>query len=173
VHLHHDAFGTVTLAREGEKLVTDSKLTPAFPRPPLHVHPSQAERFEVRGGRLRLTIGRSELLLGVGDSVTVPAGTPHTFAVEGADAVSLRAEFAPAGELARFFEGLHRLAHEGHIDARGRPRSLAVAPFALAHLGEFRLARAPARVQRALLRGLAGVSRRTRTDTWLPCAPSP
>ena len=169
----HDAFGTVTLSRAGDRLVTESVLAPGFPRPPLHVHPGQAERFEVRSGRLRLTVGRARVMLAAGDALTVPAGTPHTFVVVGGEEVSLRAEFAPAGELERFFGGLWRLARDGHIDARGRPRSLAVAPFALAHLGEFRLAWAPARVQRWLLRGLAGVSRRTRRDTRTPCAQSP
>jgi mannose-6-phosphate isomerase-like protein (cupin superfamily) len=154
VRLALDAFGHVTLARRGDALITDSLLAPTFPRPPLHVHPGQSERFEVRTGRLRLTVGARELLLGEGDAVTVPAGTPHTFAVDGGAPVELRATFEPAGDLERFFVGIHRLAREGHIDARGRPRSRAVARVALAHLAEFRLARVPAGLQRLALRAL-------------------
>jgi len=158
VRLDHAAFGHVTLARQGEALITDSQLASAFPRPPLHVHPGQSESFEVREGRLRLTVGADDLVLGAGDRHTVPAGTPHTFAVEGAEPVRLLATFHPAGQLERFFAGLHRLADRGHIDARGRPRSLEVAPFALAHLDEFRLARVPAWLQAAALRALVRVS---------------
>jgi len=155
-------LGHVTLARRGESLITDSVLAAAFPRPPLHVHPGQSERFEVQGGRLRVTVGGADVVLGAGDALTVPAGTPHTFAVEGAEPVRLRATFDPAGQLERFFAGLHRLAERGHIDARGRPRSLAVAPFALAHLDEFRLARVPAWLQQTVLATLVRVSRHPR-----------
>src|SRR3954470_22432427 len=159
VRLVHDAFGHVTLARRGDALITDSHLGPAFPRPPLHVHPGQSERFEVHAGRLRLTVGSEQLVLGEGDAVTVPAGTPHAFAVQGPEHVRLRAIFHPAGQLESFFVGLHRLVERGHIDAKGRPRSRAVAAFALAHLDEFRLARAPARLQRAALRALSAGGR--------------
>ena len=159
MRLAHDTFGHVTLARDGDALVTDSLLDPSFPRPPLHVHPGQSERFEVRSGRLRLTVGSAHLVLGAGDAVTVPAGTPHTFAVDGGGPVELRATFDPAGRLESFFHGLHRLAREGHIDARGRPRSLAVARFAAEHLDVFLLARAPARVQRLALSVLTGAAR--------------
>ena len=162
MRLDHAAFGHVTLARRGESLITDSVLDPGFPRPPLHVHPGQSEHFEIRGGRLRLTVGRADVVLGEGDAVTVPAGTPHTFAVEGPEPVRLLATFHPAGQLERFFAGLHRLAERGHIDARGRPRSLAVAPFALEHLGEFRLARVPGWAQEAALAALVRVTRHRR-----------
>ena len=146
-----EPFGHVTLRRDGGALVTESRLATSFPRPPLHVHPGQSERFEVRSGRLRLTVGSAHLVLAAGDAVTVPAGTPHTFAVDGGDPVELRATFDPGDRLEAFFQGLHRLARDGHIDARGRPRSLAVARFAGEHLDVFRLARAPARLQRAAL----------------------
>jgi len=150
-----DTFGHVTLARRGDALVTDSRLAPTCPRPPLHVHPGQSEHFEVRAGMLRLTVGARDLVLAQGDAVTVPAGTPHTFAVDGGEPVDLRATFHPAGRLEGFFHGLHALARDGHIDDRGRPRSLAVARFALEHLDEFRLAKAPARLQRIALLALA------------------
>jgi mannose-6-phosphate isomerase-like protein (cupin superfamily) len=159
VRLAHDAFGHVTLARRGDALVTDSRLATTFPRPPLHVHPGQSERFEVHSGRLRLTVGARDLVLRAGDALTVPAGVPHTFAVHGGEPVELRATFEPAGRLEAFFRGLHVLARDGHIDARGRPRSLAVARFALEHLDEFRLARAPARLQRLALVALTGGAR--------------
>jgi mannose-6-phosphate isomerase-like protein (cupin superfamily) len=162
VRLALDPFGDVTLRRDGAALVTESRLAVSFPRPPLHVHPGQSESFEVREGRLRLTVDGDDLVLAPGDRHTVHAGTPHTFAVEGAEPVRLLATFHPAGQLERFFAGLHRLAERGHIDARGRPRSLAVAPFALAHLDEFRLARVPAWLQAAALTALVRVSRHPR-----------
>ena len=168
-----DPFGHVTLSREGERLVADSHVKPFFPRPPLHVHARQSERFEVARGQLRLTVNRAELQLGPGDAVTVPAGTPHTFAVEGANPVALKATFEPAGRLEEFFEGLYRLVRDGHIDAAGRPRSRAVAPWALQHLDDFRLARVPARLQRAALAAIAGLPGAgfEREPTASSCAP--
>ena len=45
--------------------------------PPDHLHPSQAERFEVIEGSMRAIVGDEERVYDAGESFEVPAGTPH------------------------------------------------------------------------------------------------
>ena len=47
--------------------------------PPQHVHREHDETFIVTEGRLRFTSGADSVDIETGSSVTVPAGTPHTF----------------------------------------------------------------------------------------------
>jgi hypothetical protein len=51
----------------------------------------------------------------------IPAGTPHTFKVEGAGARSVT-EFRPHYRIGEFFKELFALATEGRLDRRGNPR---------------------------------------------------
>jgi quercetin dioxygenase-like cupin family protein len=73
--------------------------------PPLHLHPGQAERFTVHEGTVRAVIGGEERRYGPGEVFDVPAGTPHTMAVEGP--TRMRWEVRPALRTAEFFERLH------------------------------------------------------------------
>jgi quercetin dioxygenase-like cupin family protein len=73
--------------------------------PPLHLHPSQAERFEVLEGELRAVIDGSERRYGAGESFDVPAGTPHTMAAD--VPTRTRWEVRPALRTAEFFERLY------------------------------------------------------------------
>ena len=47
--------------------------------PPLHYHNAFSETFEVREGVLYLQTGKEKRKLNIGQSFTVPAGTPHRF----------------------------------------------------------------------------------------------
>ena len=147
--------GSVTFAvtgtdSGGHLLSTVSVLRPGFPRPPLHVHPHQSERFAVRRGRLEVVHGGRAVLLGPGDALEVAPGVPHTFAVA-EEEVEVQVDFAPAGEMEGFLVGLWRLA--GALPSLRGVRGLAA--LALAHPAEFRLARLPTRAQRALFAALA------------------
>ena len=79
--------------------------------PPEHLHPRQAERFEVLEGAMRTVIDGSEHRYGPGESFDVPAGTPHQMAAEGP--TRLRWEVRPALRTAEFFE---RAARRGGAD---------------------------------------------------------
>jgi mannose-6-phosphate isomerase-like protein (cupin superfamily) len=46
-------------------------------KPPLHLHPSQAEHFTIVSGLLRAVVDGVERDLGPGEVLEVPAGTPH------------------------------------------------------------------------------------------------
>jgi mannose-6-phosphate isomerase-like protein (cupin superfamily) len=89
---------------------------------PLHRHLRQEERFVVREGTIKVRQGlRGSQLLGPGETVTVPIGTPHTFEVEGGDARFVT-EFRPPHRIGEFFRELFALATEGRLDRRGNPR---------------------------------------------------
>jgi mannose-6-phosphate isomerase-like protein (cupin superfamily) len=73
--------------------------------PPEHLHPKQAERFEVLEGSMRAIVGGEEKVYGQGESFEVPVGTPHQMAAEGP--TRMRWEVRPALRTAEFFERLY------------------------------------------------------------------
>ena len=50
--------------------------------PPLHVHQSEDEVFQVLAGDVRFRVGDREQMARAGDILLVPQGTPHTYRVE-------------------------------------------------------------------------------------------
>lgn len=73
--------------------------------PPEHLHPRQAERFEVLEGTMRTIIDGAERHYEAGETFEVPAGTPHRMTGEGPSRV--RWQVRPALRTAEFFEGLY------------------------------------------------------------------
>jgi hypothetical protein len=73
--------------------------------PPEHLHPSQAEHFEVLEGTMRVIVGGEERLCSEGESFDVPAGTPHQMGADGP--ARMRWEVRPALRTAEFFERLY------------------------------------------------------------------
>ena len=89
----------------GELLVMEATYTGEAGMPPEHLHPKQAERFEVLEGTMRAIVDGEERVYGVGESFEVPAGTPHQMAAEGP--TRMRWEVRPALRTAEFFERLY------------------------------------------------------------------
>jgi hypothetical protein len=81
--------------------------------PPMHLHPSQAERFEVLEGRMRTVVDGEERTYGPGEAFDVPPGTPHQMGAD--EPTRMRWEVRPAMRTAEFFE---RLYGEGPDSAR-------------------------------------------------------
>jgi mannose-6-phosphate isomerase-like protein (cupin superfamily) len=152
-------FEVTAADSDGALLSTTSILSAGFPRPPLHVHPHQTERFAVRRGRLRVTRGWRAHLVGPGEELEVAPGMPHTFVVEGPDEVEVRVDFVPAGDMEGFLVAMAGLARDGGLTDRGRPRLLPLAAVAQRHAGDVRLAWVPARAQDLALALLAWTRR--------------
>jgi quercetin dioxygenase-like cupin family protein len=89
----------------GELLEMEASYSGEAGMPPEHLHPSQAERFEVLVGSMRVIVDGEERLYGAGDSFDVPAGTPHQMGAEGP--ARMRWEVRPALRTAEFFESLY------------------------------------------------------------------
>ena len=88
----------------GDLLRIETVDPPAAVAEPTHVHPLQETRAEVISGALRFVVDGHERLLGPGEAITIPAGTPHRFLNDGdTDAVAIQ-EARPALRTAEFFE---------------------------------------------------------------------
>ena len=73
--------------------------------PPEHLHPRQAEHFEVLEGTVRAVVDGAERRYEAGDTFDVPPGTPHQMTAEGPSRV--RWEVRPALRTPEFFERLY------------------------------------------------------------------
>ena len=67
----------------GELVRIDSYNPPTGVAEPEHVHPFQQSGAEVVSGALRFRIDGEERLVKAGESITIPANTPHFFWNEG------------------------------------------------------------------------------------------
>jgi quercetin dioxygenase-like cupin family protein len=111
-----DGFGAMRLRFvrvDPEELEMEASYSGEGGMPPMHLHPSQTERFEILEGSMRTNIGNEERIYEVGQAFEVPAGTPHQMAAQGP--TRMRWEVRPALRTAEFFE---RLYGEGPGSAR-------------------------------------------------------
>ena len=90
---------------EPQELVMEASYSGEAGMPPAHLHPSQAEHFEILEGRMRAIVDGEERLYEEGESFDVPPGTPHQMAAEGP--TRTRWEVKPALSTAEFFERLY------------------------------------------------------------------
>jgi hypothetical protein len=79
--------------------------------PPMHLHPRQAERFEVLEGKMQTVIDGVSRTFGPGAVFEAPAGTPHQMTGDGP--ARLRWEVRPALRTADFFERMYNSPPEG------------------------------------------------------------
>jgi uncharacterized protein YndB with AHSA1/START domain/quercetin dioxygenase-like cupin family protein len=136
-----------------------------------HVHTGQSERHEVIEGTLRLVIAGREHVLRPGESMTVPAGTPHR-QLAGPDHDGpgrVRVQLRPAGDGEAF---LRRLA-ELDVNRWGYPRPVAGAELVRDFGATGHAARPPVRVQRVLSRAILALTSREYlfVDEWDVAAP--
>ena len=91
--------------------------------PPLHYHNAFAERFEVIEGALYLQVGKQKHVLGTGDQLTVPAGTPHKFYNLTNDKVRFKITFEPGhAGMENFIKIIYSLAADGLTNKKGVPK---------------------------------------------------
>jgi quercetin dioxygenase-like cupin family protein len=144
---------------DGALLQIESVNPPTGVAEPEHVHPYQESRTEVTAGTLRFVVRGEEHRLGPGDSITIPAGTPHHFVNDGTeDAVSMN-EFRPALRTADFFKTLFELAERGKLDERGMPSMLTLALLGPRFADEIRVVSPPWPVQQVAFALMAPIAR--------------
>jgi quercetin dioxygenase-like cupin family protein len=107
----------------GNKLIVDIWMEPGGDIP-LHFHPSQEERWSVLEGKAKFKIGRRKDEIGPedGEQVVAPR-VKHAIKNQGQQAVHLRAEVRPAGEVQEFLETFAAAARAGLYTRRGIPKS--------------------------------------------------
>jgi quercetin dioxygenase-like cupin family protein len=116
---------------DGEVLEMEATYPGSDALPPEHLHPRQAERFEVLEGSIRAIVGGAEHRYEAGEKFEIPPGTPHQLGAE--EPARLRWETRPALRTAEFFE---RLFGEGPDSASAAE---SIAAFFAEFSDEFRL----------------------------------
>jgi len=132
----------------GEFVLIEAWVRPGGNVAAAHVHPKQEERFEVLSGTLGLRMGGQEIAAAPGETVTIPAGTPHRFWNAGEDEVRFRCEVRPALQFEQLVETMFALAVAGKTNRKGMPNPLRLAVIARAHFDVVRLPFPPAFAQR-------------------------
>jgi len=141
-------FHETSRETNGEAVVFETFVQPDGFVAAAHIHPKQEERFAVFSGRLGLEVGGEETVAGPGETVTIPAGTPHRFWNAGEDEVRFRCEVRPALQFEQLLETMFALAADGKTNRKGMPNPLRLAVIARAHFDVVRLPFPPPVVQR-------------------------
>jgi quercetin dioxygenase-like cupin family protein len=144
----------------GDRVRIESWNPPTGEDEPMHVHPRQESRVQVRAGTLRFVINGHVREVGRGESLTIPPGTPHMFGNHSGEEAHSIAEFRPALRIVEFFEYLFALGARGQLDDRGMPSLLELAVSAPAFADEIRVTTPPWAVQRVIFAILAPIARR-------------
>jgi len=143
----------------GELVQIDSYNPPTGVPEPEHVHPFQESGAEVISGSLRFRVSGEERSVEAGESITIPANTPHNFWNDGEEEAHAVQWFRPALKIDRFFEMLFGLAQDGKINDKGLPSLLQLAVGVPYFGDEIRLTSPPWAVQRATFAALAPIGR--------------
>lgn len=148
-------------AETGGELVRAHGFLPGHSTGPVrHIHRTHSESFTVLAGQLRVEVGGRAVIVGRGDTVTVPAGTAHTFRNDGDEAVELVSEARPAAHFEEGLRTLYGLSRDGRMD----PINFALA----ARLGESLPAGPPRPVAYVLVSILAWIGDRLGRDGRFP-----
>jgi len=150
-----------TAATTGGKLIeADFYMRPGAFVAAEHIHPRQEERFEIIAGTLCGRVAGKELAGVRGETVVVPAGTPHLWWNSGDEDLHVRVEVRPALTLENWFETYFGLAKDGKVSAKtGLPNLFQLAVMMRAYQDVLILARPPRPVQTLLFGSLSAVGR--------------
>ena len=123
--------------------------------PGTHAHPEQEERFTMLGGVMRFRVRGRAAILKTGETLTVPAGTVHSFANVGRDPAHVAVETRPALQMQALLETAAAMAREQHAAGRLLPRLVDIVLFMRDFEREVRAPYLPAPLVRPVIRCLA------------------
>lgn len=145
----------------GELLEADLFVSPGgFVRS--HMHPTQEETFTGVAGTFVLDVAGETRAIGPGETVVIPARTPHGFR-DAPEPAQLLVTVRPALTLDDYFRAYLGLSRDGRISlpASGLPRGLLQIALVMDRYGaEIAAPRIPLGIQRAVWRALARLGRR-------------
>jgi quercetin dioxygenase-like cupin family protein len=134
-------FRRTTAETEGELLEVESSWAGGRNEPPEHHHPYQEERFVVLEGELRARVAGAEQTVRAGETLDVPAGTPHTMWNPGPHRARAVWQTRPALKTEAFFEMVWGLAQAAKTNDRHGPTPDEAAAMMRQYSDEFRLGR--------------------------------
>jgi mannose-6-phosphate isomerase-like protein (cupin superfamily) len=83
-----------------------------------HIHPRQAESFEIVSGAFGFIVDGKERRAEAGERVVIRPGTPHTWWNAGISEATAIVQFRPSLKTEEFFETFFGLAQDGKVDPR-------------------------------------------------------
>jgi mannose-6-phosphate isomerase-like protein (cupin superfamily) len=99
----------------GELFEATNWIGPEMPGPPVHLHPTADESYEVIEGALDVCVDGEWRTLRAGESATSPAGVPHTLRNATKEPVRIVNIHRPALQFESFFREMHALIAQGKI----------------------------------------------------------
>jgi mannose-6-phosphate isomerase-like protein (cupin superfamily) len=127
-------------------------------RPPSHLHARQDERFVVHEGELTAEVDGTQRTIRAGETLEVPAGTPHRMWNAGAAPVRATWQTRPALRTAEFWAEMDAARRTRPTGKGGTLTPVAVAPLLQKYRDEFQLA-LPAPLERGALAVLGAAAR--------------
>jgi quercetin dioxygenase-like cupin family protein len=126
-----DGLGEYHLVRShdetgGEYVEMEFRLPPGAFAPPPHIHPTQAEEYEVLDGAFEVMVNGEWRRLEAGQSASVPAGTDHTFRTLPEQSVHVRNFHRPGSRFDEFIEKQHRFVTSDRFKGVKRPSTAIV-----------------------------------------------
>lgn len=141
-------FRQTSADSDGEVVIAEVTLEPGGSVAGLHVHPRQAETFQILDGAVGFRVGRGRRVATTGETVVVKAGTAHAFWNAGEGRARFLCEIRPALGFERLLETMFALARDGKTNHRGVPHPLRLAAIADHHRHDVQLPVVPVPVQR-------------------------
>ncbi len=142
-----------TADTRGELFEATNWLDAQMPGPPVHVHPTAEDSFEVLEGALDVCVDGEWRTVRAGETATAPAGVPHTLRNATTEQVRLVNIHRPALQFESFFREMHSLIEQGKIKRLPpkEPRSAIYAAMLFAkYPDEIRVTKPPNGVFKAL-----------------------
>ncbi len=131
----------------GQLLEVESFNPRSTMREPIHIHPKQESSAKVISGKLHFLVNGREQIIGPGEKITIPAGTPHCFWNEDDVAAHSIQRFSPALHIDEFFESFFALANDNKLSDKGMPPFLQLPLMGLKHKDDIRVTSPPWPIQ--------------------------
>ena len=100
-------------------LEVEALYDPGGAPPPAHLHPAQAEHFEVLEGSVSTRVDEQDRTLHVGDTLDIPQGAVHQMWNAGSEPARVLWRTTPAGRTLEWFGVLDELQREGRVLRNG------------------------------------------------------
>lgn len=143
---------------DGEYLFIQVSLPPRVEGPPLHIHQSFTEEFEVLQGKLTLNMNKIEKELDVGQKVLVSRGMAHTYRNAHDELVKFKVKLVPPGGFEQSVRIHYGLMDDGLTDELGDPKSI-FHTIKIIKLQDTMLADKPVWLQRILFGIIVGIGK--------------
>jgi quercetin dioxygenase-like cupin family protein len=105
----------------GEYVEMEFTLPPDAFAPPPHIHPTQAEEYEVLEGSFDVMVDGEWRTLNEGEKASVPPAMNHTFRMSSDKPVRVRNFHRPGGRFDSFIEEQHRFVTSDRFKGLRRP----------------------------------------------------